>query len=202
MTSRTVLLILGIVGGQGLLLALASCFCWFFVRLQPPYDVSLVPMRTLICAKYVSLKHGVLTFDLNFDGASIVQERNLCVEPGQEHPLWAIGVAGFRASATVVDSRTRDETGVPVLMRRILVVLPFWILSGVVAFVPLAFLLVKRTRRWWWAKKGCCLKCGYSLRGLPGPKCPECGTESQAGVVHSDSATEGGSAQVSNSQAR
>ena len=51
---------------------------------------------------------------------------------------------------------------------------PLVILFG--AYPALAFV---RGPVWRWRRRkhGLCLKCGYDLRGSPGPRCPECGTE-------------------------
>ena len=48
---------------------------------------------------------------------------------------------------------------------------PFWIPAVLLAAYP-GLVSVRRWRR---RKRGLCLKCGYDLRGSPGPRCPECG---------------------------
>lgn len=46
---------------------------------------------------------------------------------------------------------------------------------------PLFLFLVVATSVLWWLvpsyPPGCCRKCGYNLRGLTEPRCPECSTE-------------------------
>lgn len=51
-----------------------------------------------------------------------------------------------------------------------------WLMLG----VPLAAMWVAALACWWFipmaALPGCCRRCDYDLRGLPVPRCPECGT--------------------------
>jgi hypothetical protein len=54
-----------------------------------------------------------------------------------------------------------------------------WIISGVVASVLTKWVAVvplRRLRRRLFPPEGICA-CGYPTRGLPGPRCPECGRE-------------------------
>ena len=54
------------------------------------------------------------------------------------------------------------------------VAFPHWVVCVAALIYPIAVLvrrLVARRRR-----PGHCVKCGYDLRGLPEPRCPECGT--------------------------
>ena len=58
--------------------------------------------------------------------------------------------------------------------------LVFWAMNvvylWVVPFVVLGAVVYVRNRYWPVYPAGCCGKCGYDLRGLPLPRCPECGT--------------------------
>jgi hypothetical protein len=60
-------------------------------------------------------------------------------------------------------------------------VFPVWVLPPIFLLYPaIAFVrgpLRRRLRR----RRGLCVKCGYSLRGLTEPRCPECGTGFQTG---------------------
>ncbi|MFG0244099.1 MAG: hypothetical protein ACF8R9_15040 [Phycisphaerales bacterium JB054] len=45
----------------------------------------------------------------------------------------------------------------------------------IVTCVIVGLLALPRRRRLNWYAGGCCSSCGYDVRGLEGPKCPECG---------------------------
>jgi hypothetical protein len=54
------------------------------------------------------------------------------------------------------------------------IALPLWLLSGLFAITPVAWLIRRRLGR---PRAGLCAACGYDLRGTPGSECPECGVE-------------------------
>jgi hypothetical protein len=56
---------------------------------------------------------------------------------------------------------------------------PFWFLCGVMFTGPVIGCLRGPLRRRSRRRRGECPVCGYSLRGLPVPRCPECGTTAQ-----------------------
>lgn len=54
---------------------------------------------------------------------------------------------------------------------------PAWFWTGLFGFVPAVALIRRPARRRKLRRKlGLCVTCGYDLRGLPEPRCPECGT--------------------------
>jgi hypothetical protein len=55
-------------------------------------------------------------------------------------------------------------------------IVPLWMPATASAVLPSAWLIgfVRRRRR---RHEGLCHTCGYDLRNLPTPRCPECGTE-------------------------
>jgi hypothetical protein len=58
--------------------------------------------------------------------------------------------------------------------------LPVWpgfLLNSLLYAAPWALVLVapRAVRRWRRRRRGCCMRCGYDLRGLGGAACPECG---------------------------
>lgn len=57
------------------------------------------------------------------------------------------------------------------------VVLPFWTMVALLSAYPTIAFVCPPLRRRHRRRKGLCLECGYNLRGLPEPRCPECGTE-------------------------
>jgi len=56
--------------------------------------------------------------------------------------------------------------------------IPLWLVVPALAAYPVAFLAIARPlRRRRRRKRGLCVNCGYNLKGLPEPRCPECGRE-------------------------
>jgi len=56
--------------------------------------------------------------------------------------------------------------------------LPHWVVA-VLLLLPTMRFFVSRFRRRWRERHGLCTNCAYDLRGLPEPRCPECGTPVQ-----------------------
>jgi hypothetical protein len=54
--------------------------------------------------------------------------------------------------------------------------LPLWSLMLPFLIYPVAALITGPIRRRRRRKRGLCVTCAYDLRGLPEPRCPECGT--------------------------
>ena len=55
-------------------------------------------------------------------------------------------------------------------------VFPLWLSTSILLtlmMIPVARGPIRRWHREW---RGCCVECGYDLRGLRSRKCPECGT--------------------------
>lgn len=52
--------------------------------------------------------------------------------------------------------------------------------GSAIGVVPVCIRLVRRRLR---DRRGCCIKCGYSLAGLKSDACPECGTERAYGEI-------------------
>lgn len=61
--------------------------------------------------------------------------------------------------------------------RRHYLVIPNWILAVIFVGVPVGLVGWRHWRRVRRAAAGRCLACGYDLRGRPGGRCPECGTD-------------------------
>lgn len=55
------------------------------------------------------------------------------------------------------------------------VTLPLWMLFAVFATYPAVVLVRGPLRRRRRRRMGLCIRCGYNLKGLPEPRCPECG---------------------------
>ena len=60
---------------------------------------------------------------------------------------------------------------------------PFWALCALLAAYPTVALIRGPIRRRRWRRSGLCLKCGYNLRGLIEPRCPECATEFDPAIL-------------------
>jgi hypothetical protein len=79
--------------------------------------------------------------------------------------------AGFKFAH--LPAGTDSIEGIPIF-HATLITIPHWVLI-IFALTPAAVqtrqLLLQRSR----ARRGCCLNCGYDLRGTP-DRCPECGT--------------------------
>ena len=54
---------------------------------------------------------------------------------------------------------------------------PLWAPLALFAVYPVLVLVFLVLRRKWRRWRGRCVKCGYNLKGLTKPWCPECGTE-------------------------
>lgn len=54
---------------------------------------------------------------------------------------------------------------------------------GVCFVLIAAWPFVRQRRRRRWVRQGRCLHCGYSIRGVPSPQCPECGKSTQADLA-------------------
>ena len=54
--------------------------------------------------------------------------------------------------------------------------LPVWSLTLSLLIYPVAALITGPVRRHRRRRRGLCVRCAYDLRGLPEPRCPECGT--------------------------
>jgi hypothetical protein len=52
---------------------------------------------------------------------------------------------------------------------------PFWAVFAVLMAWPALAFVRGPVRRWRRRREGRCTQCGYSLKGLPEPRCPECG---------------------------
>ncbi len=59
--------------------------------------------------------------------------------------------------------------------RQIEVIVPLWLPLVVLLAYPTTFVIRGPLRRHRRRKRGLCIHCGYSLKGLPEPRCPECG---------------------------
>ena len=56
---------------------------------------------------------------------------------------------------------------------------PGWLIALFPFLYPTVLVFRGPLRRRRRRRRGLCLKCGYDLRGLPEPRCPECGTPTQ-----------------------
>lgn len=54
---------------------------------------------------------------------------------------------------------------------------PLWLATMLLAAYPAATFVRGPLRRWRRRRNGSCVNCGYTLRGLTEPRCPECSTE-------------------------
>jgi hypothetical protein len=82
-------------------------------------------------------------------------------------------VAGFSIKTIRVGSTLASGVGVP-----------FWSVSIMFAAYPLMALAYGPWRRRRRRRRGKCIACGYSLRGLPEPRCPECGRPFDPNRMH------------------
>jgi hypothetical protein len=64
-----------------------------------------------------------------------------------------------------------DGLGIPVWTR------VTWLVLAVLQYAAIGYYLDRRQLRRRRVREGRCLRCGYDLRGSPGPRCPECGTQ-------------------------
>ena len=55
-------------------------------------------------------------------------------------------------------------------------IFPLWLSSSLLLTLMAIPIVRGPLRRWHRARRGCCLECGYDLRGLKSDRCPECGT--------------------------
>jgi hypothetical protein len=67
-------------------------------------------------------------------------------------------------------------------MRFSIVRVPYWLIVGLTAILPIRWWLDRR-RRAGRRGSGRCVECGYDLRGTTGLRCPECGLELPATPV-------------------
>lgn len=56
------------------------------------------------------------------------------------------------------------------------IIFPLWLPSIALIATGSVALLVGPFRKWVRGRRGCCIECGYSLRGNQSGRCPECGT--------------------------
>lgn len=82
---------------------------------------------------------------------------------------WYVSNPGFKGLPRV--SWTRFPT--PPLTPHTWVILPLWMPTLLFALYP-AFLAVLSLRRRRRKRRGLCVCCGYALKGLTEPRCPEC----------------------------
>jgi hypothetical protein len=81
------------------------------------------------------------------------------------------GVWGFSAEAQDTPVINGVAAG-----RLYILVVPFWAIIVLLSVCYSALMTIKWLRRRRRVRENCCTKCGYDLRGLPEPRCPECGT--------------------------
>jgi hypothetical protein len=67
-------------------------------------------------------------------------------------------------------------------MRFSIVRIPYWLIVGLTAILPIRWWLDRR-RRAGRRRSGRCVECGYDLRRTTGHRCPECGRELPAARV-------------------
>jgi hypothetical protein len=89
--------------------------------------------------------------------------------PAGEYPL----LSGATQSFAGFGYKSVDDRTPPIAVRRLIVVMPIWVLALVLAMPAICGfgLRARRRRR---IRKGLCPSCGYDLRATPG-RCPECG---------------------------
>jgi hypothetical protein len=90
-------------------------------------------------------------------------------------------------SAQLWSTDPTTEVPTPIKRRYNSLAMPIWFPILALLILPFAAFLLGPVRRWSRRRHGRCLRCGYSLRGLPEARCPECGTRadvvSQSEVV-------------------
>jgi hypothetical protein len=119
------------------------------------------------CRDAIKFRQRMHSMDQFFEG--VAQKH------GRKKVNWAEPKPSFRwrNSTTVIQGRTIGGTGVS---------FPHWLLAVVLsipAWRPLWIATRKKKRR----RRGLCLECGYALRGLRDPRCPECGHQNPRQTV-------------------
>jgi hypothetical protein len=159
-----------------------SPLSWNVSKAREPWFRSLLLANGLVVYQSVVKKEVLLTdgdaecsryFEPDGYGrSSWTPDPNLtCVSSGDFY---------FRLERRLATEMTPADLGPapsPIPVRQIISMhFRFWLLFVVVAGpVILPVLLHRGLRRWLRARRNQCLKCGYDLRGLPEPRCPECG---------------------------
>ena len=95
--------------------------------------------------------------------------------PGSKVPEWSVGLADFAVgSLELPRGCCRSTTPCPKQRLRIASI-PLWFVLLCLSWYPTLALIRSPFRRWRRRRGGCCLNCGYDLRGNLTGVCPECG---------------------------
>ena len=135
--------------------AVGTCAAWAFQR----GDLTLVPPQKTEAGRLES--HLVL----------FIHENGLTIEYGPY--IWRTRPTYYFASFAgwgYAHHKTANQE-----YRGLMI--PYWALLPLFATYPAVVFIRGPLRRWRRRRRGLCLNCGYNLRGLPEPRCPECGTE-------------------------
>ena len=91
-----------------------------------------------------------------------------CEDISANNPSFRYEFAGFEITRVV---GLQDISGMIWF-----VFLPLWLIFPILVAYPAIAFIRGPLRRWRRPRKGLCRNCGYNLRGLTEPRCPECAT--------------------------
>lgn len=131
-------------------------------------NVAVMTNRMLVFSEHA---HITLESDLNVENQPCLGNRSELVCRFRQ--------GAFLVGRLTLTQETKNSTCVEVLATSPLLVFYPKSMLFLLAGLPLAvgfWIWRKRSIRWQRVITGLCVKCAYLLKGLPGKRCPECGT--------------------------